>query len=116
LRFVFDQHLKVEIGDGGSVQDAPELLFLRADFNFGGEIVGVGHRDEIDGEIFRGLAAAGAGVEDVALGVAHDEQRGHRICLHRPRVWIQQVLVADYEDSFGEAGDFRVGSFDAFYY
>ena len=89
------------------------MAFLRLHLDRGGRVIGIGNRDEIDGEIFGGFAEAGAVVGGVAV-VVHEEF-GHDGLGFRGRgVGIQQVLIADDQNAFGQAGDFFIGAFDAF--
>src|ERR1700723_340983 len=88
-------------------------MLLRLYLNCGGRIVGGGERDGIDGKNFFGVAEAGAGVGGVAV-VINEEFGDDGFGFRGRGVGIQQVLIADYQDALGEAGDLFIGALDAF--
>src|SRR5581483_7616972 len=67
LRDAIAQNGKVQIGDRRGVQYPPELAFARLHDKGGGLVIGVGNRNKIDGEIFRGLAKASSCVHSIAI-------------------------------------------------
>ncbi len=113
LRRAADQQREVEIGDRRRIQHAPELPLARLHLELCRRIVRIGHRHEIDGEVLRRLAEAGAGIGDVAvtveLALGHD-----RLELRRRRVRVDEILVADHEHALGQAGELWIGALDAF--
>ena len=60
LSVMLDEHLEVEVGDGRSIQDAPQLFLARLHGEGSRRIIRVRHRHVIDGEVFGRLAKAGA--------------------------------------------------------
>ncbi len=113
LRYAFIQDCEIEVGDRGGVEYAPELALLRLHLDRGGRVVGIGNRHEIDGEVFRGLAEAGAVVGGVAV-VVHQEFGHDGFGFRWRRVGIQQILIADDQDAFGQSGYFFIGALDSF--
>ncbi len=111
---VLDQQLQVEVSDGRGIQDSPELTLPRPQLDQGGWVVWKGYRYEVDAQVFRGFTPTGAGIEDVALGVAHDHGRGHGVSLNRGGVRIHQLPVTDDQYPFGKSGQRRVGALNAF--
>ena len=64
-----EEHLQVEVGEGGGIQHTPELPLARLHGDRGRRIVRVRHRNVVDGEILCGLAKAGAVVGRVPIAV-----------------------------------------------
>ena len=95
LRDVSDEDLKIDIGDGRGVQDAPELAL----HGFYGDdrrlVFGIGDGDEVDGEIARGLAGPRTGVEDVTFPVALNDGGGGVAGLKGLGIGMGERLIAD---------------------
>ena len=68
-RAVVKDHRQIYIGDRGSVQRCARAASHRASCESCRRVVGIGNRNVIDREIFRGLAESGAVVGDVAVVV-----------------------------------------------
>jgi len=104
---------EIEIRDRRGVEHAPELLFCGLHLDGGGRIVRVGHRNKVDGEILGGFAEAGAVVGGVAVAI-NKKFGDDGLGLRRGSIGVEEILVANNKDALGQAGEFRVGAFNAF--
>jgi hypothetical protein len=95
LRGMLQDHGEIQVRDAAGIHHAPELALAGAHLERSRRIVGIGHGNVIDRQIFRGLAEAGAVVGRIAIAI--DEHfRHHRLALRGRRVGIHQVLIANH--------------------
>ena len=89
------------------------MALLRLHSDRRGRIIGIGNRDEINGEVLGGFAEARAGVGGVSVRIkqrfGHDGFGFGGWC-----VGIEKVLIANDQDTFRQAGYLFIGALDSF--
>ena len=112
LRGTVEQHRQIQVGDGGGVQNTPQLALSGFHLEQRRGVIGVGHRDEVDRKILGGLAEAGAVVGRIAVAI--DEHLGNDgFGFRRRRVRVHQILIANDEYALRQTRDCGLGAFDA---